>query len=244
MRIPNALYKYKSLSTTADIERLLEIIKGKKIYLPRYDQLNDPLEGAGYNIEINGWAGCSIAIAADEELSPIEDEKKRFRILSLSSDPVSPQLWSHYSNNYDGVCLCFSTKGVFSGAKPVIYKPCKKQMAMDGTALTKAVYEGFFHKQDGWSYEKEWRIVRLGEQQKEYLQFDSSDLKGVIFGHRVNKALAETIASQVEKHVSVLVAEPGYQTAMIHLLKWNYDYVYDGETKPYIINIEDELFAQ
>ena len=91
---------------------------------------------------------------------------------------------------------------------------------------------------------KEKFLSLTAEQQKEYLQFDSSDLKGVIFGHRVNKALAETIASQVEKHVSVLVAEPGYQTAMIHLLKWNYDYVYDGETKPYIINMEDELFTQ
>lgn len=244
MSIPRILYKYKSISTIEDLERILDIVKSKKIYMPKYDQLNDPLEGAGYNISISGWAGCSLAIEADEELFPIEDEKKRFRILSLSSDPISPQLWAHYSNNYSGVCLCFSTDGVFGEAKPVKYKPCKKQDAMKEGALTKAVYNGFFYKQKGWSYESEWRIVKLEEDIDNYLQFEPNELRGIIFGHNINHEIAEVIIKQLDKHVRVLVAEPGYQTAMIHLLNWNYEYTYDGSPKPYIYRIDEELLDE
>ena len=117
MNEPKYLYKYKAINTITDLSRVLSIINDNEIYMPTYDQLNDPLEGAGYNINITGWAGMSILSAADMELTPIEEMKKCFRILSFSSDPVSPQLWAHYANNYNGICLCFSREGVFKEAK-------------------------------------------------------------------------------------------------------------------------------
>ncbi|MBE6119215.1 MAG: DUF2971 domain-containing protein [Erysipelotrichaceae bacterium] len=31
-------------------------------------------------------------------------------IVSLTDTYNSPLLWAHYANDYEGVCLCFSTK--------------------------------------------------------------------------------------------------------------------------------------
>ena len=52
--IPKYLFKYKSISSLEDVERFLDIIKNNRIYYPTYKQLNDPLEGAGFNINIPG----------------------------------------------------------------------------------------------------------------------------------------------------------------------------------------------
>ena len=73
--IPKYLFKYKSISSLEDVERFLDIIRNNRIYYPTYKQLNDPLEGAGFNINIPGWAGISIHRAADVELPLIEKEK-------------------------------------------------------------------------------------------------------------------------------------------------------------------------
>ena len=73
--IPKYLFKYKSISNLDDVERFLDIIKNNRIYYPTYKQLNDPLEGAGFSINIPGWAGIGIHRAPDVELQPIEEVK-------------------------------------------------------------------------------------------------------------------------------------------------------------------------
>lgn len=73
--IPKYLFKYKSISSLEDVGRFLDIIRNNRIYYPTYKQLNDPLEGAGFNINIPGPAGISIHRAADAELAPIEELK-------------------------------------------------------------------------------------------------------------------------------------------------------------------------
>ena len=75
LKPPTYLYKYKAISSITDLSRVLAIIRDSSIYMPTYDQLNDPLEGAGYNISMPGWAGASILEAADMELPPVEDMK-------------------------------------------------------------------------------------------------------------------------------------------------------------------------
>lgn len=68
MNEPKYLYKYKAINTITDLSRVLSIFRESKIYMPTYDQLNDPLEGAGYNIEIPGWAGMSTLLISDTEM--------------------------------------------------------------------------------------------------------------------------------------------------------------------------------
>ena len=102
----------------------------------------------------------SIQYFADEELGPIEAMKNNYRILALSEDPQSPQLWAHYADNYTGVCLCFSTDGSLADAHKVSYSDKKPQRSPRGEIqLMNAVRNGFFQKHSGWAYEKEWRVV-------------------------------------------------------------------------------------
>lgn len=241
MKKPKYLYKYKGINSIEDLSRVLSIIKESKIYMPTYDQLNDPLEGAGYNISIPTWAGISILSAADMELPPIEEMKKRFRILSLSTDPVSPQLWAHYANNYNGICLCFSRDGVFKEAKRVLYSQKRHKKALTDKELEDAVHRGFFYKQKEWKYEKEWRIVGHMEEDNNYLHFPTKTLAAVIIGDKTPPNIAQIIIDSLGEKVRVFKAVPGYQTAEIHLLNWEYEVPLDGSPIQYVTNIEDEL---
>ena len=38
------LYKYKKIESAIDLTRILDIINKKRIYLPKYSELNDPYE--------------------------------------------------------------------------------------------------------------------------------------------------------------------------------------------------------
>ena len=53
---PPFIYKYKSIATKLDLVRLLDTIQNNRIYMPRYRQLNDPLEGEVISVEIEGYA--------------------------------------------------------------------------------------------------------------------------------------------------------------------------------------------
>lgn len=241
MNPPKYLYKYKAINSITDLSRILSIINEHKIYMPTYDELNDPLEGAGYNISVPGWAGISIQEAADLELSPIEETKKLFRILSLSSDPVSPQLWAHYSNNYNGICLGFSTARVFKEADKVRYWQKRRRRAFTARDLEEAVRDGFYYKQKEWGYEKEWRIVGRMEREEKFLRFAPNDLVAIIIGNKTPEDIAQIIVNAVDSHVRVYKAVPGYQTAGIHLLKWGYQVPLNGTPIEYVTSIEDDL---
>ena len=186
-RIPKILYKYKSIDGKKSFSRALDIIDNARIYLSDHDKLNEPLEGAGYNINIIhwGWAGMSVQYFADEELSLIEEMKSQFQILSLSQNPKSPQLWAHYAENYKGICLCFSTAGNFADAKQVSYSEKKPIRNPRGEIqLKNAVCNGFYQKHSGWSYEEEWRIVRE-KTDDHYLHFKRNELVGIILGQNI-----------------------------------------------------------
>ena len=153
---PQHLYKYVSLTTAVQISRLFDILMSHRLYFPRYTELNDPLEGAAIDIPVGGYAGSSIYKQEDREDPFIGGLKAQYRILSLSDDPCSPQLWAHYAGNYTGACLCFRTDGKFSSAKKVQYfqrKPKPKTETMENQLepsvedCKKMVYSNWFLKQ-------------------------------------------------------------------------------------------------
>ena len=118
---PSLLFKYRSIASEEEFYRLIDIVKNNRIFAPSYIQLNDPFEGFASNIKVPGWAGMGAYLESNEELPPIALKKQYFRIVSLSSESTRASLWAHYANNYRGVCLCFSTEGVFKNADNVEY---------------------------------------------------------------------------------------------------------------------------
>lgn len=243
-KIPNLLYKYKSLSEKKDFLRVLEIIDCGKIYLSDYDKLNDPLEGAGYNINLNGWTGMSLQYLADEELSPIEEMKSRFRILALSEDPKSPQLWAHYADNYKGICLCFTTDGTFADAQKVQYvKKKEERKPKTDKQLKMDVLSGFYQKHSGWSYEGEWRIVHE-KTDDHYLHFEKNELVGIILGQNISDEDKRELLRRIPSHVRIMKTKVGYQIPQVNLQPLNYEYEYTGKKVHYIDDIEGYLLKK
>ncbi|MBQ6319053.1 MAG: DUF2971 domain-containing protein [Lachnospiraceae bacterium] len=224
---PLFIYKYKSIASKLDLVRLLDTIKNNRIYMPRYKQLNDPLEGEVVNIEIEGYAGISMKIAADEEEPIIANVKDDFRILSFSSEYENPQLWAHYANDYDGVCLCFSTDNTFRDIEELEY--CNKRddvYAENDEILRSLVRKSFYKKNDGWGYEKEWRLVK--ETSEDYLQYGSHELKGVILGHNISEEIRSFIIDNINDNIMIMRTIIGHRSFRVKILPEDYEYDYDG----------------
>lgn len=241
--MPKILYKYKSIDGKKSFLRVLDIIDNARIYLSDYDKLNDPLEGAGYNINIQGWAGMSIQYFADDELSPIEEVKRQFQILSLSQNPKSPQLWAHYADNYKGICLCFSTAGKFADAKQVSYsekKPIRNPRSE--IRFKNAVRNGFYQKHSGWSYEEEWRIVRE-KTDDYYLHFKRKELVGIILGQNIDEADKVELLKHIPTNVKIMKTRIGYQIPQVNIQPIEYLYEYTGEPIYYIDDMEKYLLG-
>lgn len=55
---PQIVYKYKSISTQTDFNRVVDIIKNNHIYLPKPSMLNDPMEANALQVYLDcngGW---------------------------------------------------------------------------------------------------------------------------------------------------------------------------------------------
>lgn len=240
--VPRFLYKYKGIQSINDMDQLFDIIFNHRLYFARYDQLNDPLEGSGGNIGFEAWAGASIIMNADEELYPIEEIKSHYGVLSLSAKPNIQQLWAHYSNNYKGICLCFSTKGLLQSSKKMNYVLDREFIYANSDEEREiAVFNNFFYKHLGWSYEQEWRCVKDIRNDGQFSDFDLDELVGIIIGDKLPISISEMIVKLLPKNIKVMKARPGYQTFQIGLLPWKYTIKYDGSKPDYINDIEEYL---
>jgi Protein of unknown function (DUF2971) len=93
------------------------------------------------------------------------DQFDRFGVFSLSSDPMSPPMWAHYSSNYHGYVVGFDTshpyfkfkKATGVGIFEVLYETNLHSELMD--LLDKPV-NVLARKRTEWAYEKEWRHIR------------------------------------------------------------------------------------
>ena len=207
-----------------------------------YSKTNDPLEGAGHNINIQGWTGQSIQYYADEELGPIERIKEKYGILSLSEEAQSPQMWAYYGDNYKGICFCFSTNGALEEAKKVKYSNyTKEKKPWSDYQLEKDIRNGFYQKSAGWKYEKEWRIIRRLNEEKEYLFIKPDELVGIIIGHRMDEGTQREIIELIPNNIKVLKTRIGYQHPEVHLQPIDYEYIYDGTPIEYIEDLEKYL---
>lgn len=59
---PQIVYKYKSISTQTDFNRVVDIIKSNHIYLPKPSMLNDPMEANALQVYL-GCMGAGYTLA-------------------------------------------------------------------------------------------------------------------------------------------------------------------------------------
>ncbi len=234
-QLPKLLFKYRSLSGEKGILRVLEIIDKRELYFPSRAELNDPFEAIGKGLRIinGGYAGISIAMASEEEISPLAKSRDEFRILSLSEECFSPLMWGLYADSGTGICLCFRTDGSFSVAKKVQYPDEDdsffsevKEISID--EIDNAIKEELFFKSHDWIYEKEWRIIKKKEGADKKFHFEESELVAIIFGYQTNASVKEMLKRFVPSTVKLFKMHVAKQKRNLIILPEDYNVPYDG----------------
>lgn len=225
---PKLLYKYLSVADIEHLIRLRDIIVNNHIYFPRYNTLNDPLEGAAIDIHISGYAGHSMYFQSDVEDPFVKSYKEEYRILSLAESPINPQLWAHYGANYAGACLCFSTEGSFSLAQKMRYFDEKPTRNIDDSTddfddeiIDELVHEGLLMKQKGWSYEEEWRILQKSS--NDFFCFNRQDLVGIIVGYKMPSEIQNIVKGWLPPNIKGMKVWPGVRSFKIKLTSIDYE---------------------
>lgn len=234
MEMPSFLFKFLPVNSMEGLIHTCEIFSNKKIYFPCRSELNDPFEGkGGFYLTGEAIMGRSIIAAADEEHPIIIDKMDEYKILALSENGFSPQLWAYYANNYAGMCICFKTGKSFAQAKKVEYLTSSN--FSDQIDPLKA----FYKKEEGWKYEKEWRIVKKTEDK--FFDFEIREVACVIFGEKMPELIRNFISEYIPEGILKLVTCAGMQTYKVYFQPQDYEKSYDGSTNPEITNNE-ELF--
>lgn len=252
MEKPKLLFKYRPVTTLKELVRLNEIVQKNELYLPMITQLNDPFEGK-INVTF-GVMGSSFIKLTDMDFKPVIERKRRTRLLSLSEDCFSPQLWAYYCNDYHGVCLCFRPDKTFRSIDSVSYpeRIVEGKLVVEPTKekIYQMIRESLLRKQEGWRYEKEWRMIfqpeldKNGDETNEVqskLTFDSDELLAVIIGNKLSDDEQKVIKSIIPESVKVFVVHTGALSGLVKIHEYGYKYSYDGNDPDYISTL-DELY--
>lgn len=190
---PMIVYKYKSVSTKQDFERLKDIILNNHIYMPSPLMLNDPMEANAVVMSL-GIMGSGYIRECGKIYSFIEEKQEEYRVLSLSAIPNSTIMWAHYAKEYSGCCLIYSTEKTLADIVPVIYTDLTFEFT-DGEFpdeyMDEAIQESLQFKRKDWAYENEWRVVQ--KKDAGYLDYEEDELLGVIIGENMKPQMANKI---------------------------------------------------
>ncbi|MBD5631732.1 MAG: DUF2971 domain-containing protein [Clostridia bacterium] len=237
--MPKILFKYLPITTREQLSFRLDTLKNNHIFFPNYNQLNDPLEGSGYDVEPSGYAGISIFKNVDDEDHEIARIRRQHKILSLSGTCFSPSMWAHYTDNFHGICIGYWTDGAFSEAKKIDYISERKVSEytnergyVDEENIKSEVYKSFFYKHTDWIYENEYRIVQ--ETEKIFFEYKSEDLACIILGTNLEEIICSFLVQDLPSNSRVYRAKIGYRSFKIDLYPFEESIRRDGSTIQYI----------
>ena len=154
-------YKFKSLEHP---EYLFDIVVKKRMYMGRFDEMNDPMEGIYYTNDI-----------LHNELTNV---KQACRFCSLSKNYRHNLMWSHYANSHYGYCVKLSINDDDYDIRKITYS---SQVPEYIRGLTD-IKELLTHKFNDWKYEREFRLFL---DDSTYL--DELNILEIIFGVNVKE---------------------------------------------------------
>ncbi len=158
-----------------------------------------------------------------------EDIMRRFRVLSLCAEGKNPLLWSHYADSHQGVALefdaSFKEPVAFEAAKPVKYcshvpRAYSRNDFIESMLglrplpdATQVLLPLVLTKSPEWNYEKEWRIVRVADDEDRTLfadlAFSPCSLSRIFLGCRIslrNRKAIERLTTGCFEHVEICQA--------------------------------------
>ncbi|MDN4040268.1 DUF2971 domain-containing protein [Massilia sp. YIM B02443] len=116
-------------------------------------------------------------------------------VFCAAASPDNSLMWSHYSENFSGVCLEYDTS-VFNDLRKVNY--LRKRPIVDmlpgGDSLAVQIEKIFYSKSKVWKYEDEWRAIGP----RGVNVFTGHAVTRVLFGQNCKAEVREIIAGYVQ----------------------------------------------
>ena len=223
-------YKYKSIRDLIDLDRILDIINNKRIYMPSFDELNDPFESYLVNFDLS-YTGSSITSAAGERPAFIDEIFKPYGILSLTDNCKNQVMWASYSNMYKGICLGFENLPKVKPIKYIEKNHSIPTLDSENKIKDKDIEKILMSKYNNWKYEQEYRLLS-----KDKFYNIEKNLKLIIIGHRIDEHIKEMLYREcINNNIEVYTTYIDYIRNRIIIKKYPFNIEYNG------IEIEDDL---
>jgi len=158
--LPRYLYRYRKINDSV-INQEVRTIRETYLWCSTYNAMNDPMEGffepTRQFLKDNNYNRAS---------RDILNQKIQIGICCFSDTCDNELMWSHYTENYSGICLGYAPKELLSGLSDnshlarVAYgnKP-PDITGKDAESPYKAAIKVLSHKKASWIYEREWRLL-------------------------------------------------------------------------------------
>jgi len=196
--VPSRLYRYRSLTRSNDAvqEEISSILKNY-LYCSNFTRMNDPMEGFYQPSKILKGKSDYRDIVRE-----ITNSKSVAGIACFTETYEDVLMWTHYADNYSGMCLSYSSKELLSGLPnhvnlvrlayveepPIIYP---SQVANVESAAIQILSQ----KKYNWAYEREWRVLGpVGQVTIGRIQA----VKAIYFGSRVNLSHRQKILTKIQ----------------------------------------------
>lgn len=177
------LYKYKSGDT-----KNIDALQNNSLWVSTYESMNDPME-------------CPIYITdpsiKDEEFDEYKEKMiSSFCCASFSISPTVKRLWNYYTDGFKGIVIAYAYQDIVEALNEnKINNYTEGHVVYDGTKydickndIERKIMpdrEVFFHKDDSWEKEKEYRFVFEYNKNKSFFYSDNGFLLKNIRPHHI-----------------------------------------------------------
>ncbi len=137
-----------------------------------------------------------------EIVRQITDSKSTVGIASFTETNDNPLMWTHYANNYNGICVSYSTKDLLAGlpgeVKLVRLSYTERPPFISTNHINDAKIAAIrilSQKKANWAYEREWRL--LGPVGKVYVS-RLQPVRKIYFGSRISLTRRNRILRKIQ----------------------------------------------
>jgi Protein of unknown function (DUF2971) len=158
--LPQLLLIYRKLSGQR-LQQEIASLHDKYLWCSVYRRLNDPMEGF-----YRPSGRFRKHPEFDRVVDNIFDAKQKIGICSFSDTCDNELMWTHYADNYRGICIGYRPRSLLKGL------PKEARLTRLGYGTTppelgkhdslvradEAARKVLSHKKSSWLYEREWRV--------------------------------------------------------------------------------------
>lgn len=139
----------------------------------------------------------------------------QYGVLSLTTDPVNPQMWERYADNYRGYLIGFDTSHAWLGAgardedvtkcvqrvRYTVDPPIVEVGGSENEVRSAFIVGSILTKQEEWAYESEWRMLAhvndtlrpIPDGASHLVMIPRDAIRQIVLGPRVTEALEKQV---------------------------------------------------